>query len=79
MTVGKTLPFVSVLIRSYNRLEQVNEILGICMNQAYENFEVVVLDQSTTEHWESYRSATESHGDRVRVVRSAPLGPAGAV
>lgn len=71
-------PFVSVLIRSYNRLHCVLEILEVCKAQTYNNFEVVILDQSIDDHWESHRKDIEEFDSRFRVVRSKPLGPPGA-
>lgn len=71
-------PFMSVLIRSYNRLPHVLEILEVCMTQDYDNFEVVVLEQSTQAHWEEHQAAFDKYDRRVRVVRSEPLGPPGA-
>lgn len=69
---------MSVLIRSYNRLPHVLEILEVCMTQDYDNFEVVVLEQSTPAHWEEHQATFEKYDRRVRVVRSQPLGPPGA-
>lgn len=71
-------PFMSVLIRSYNRLPHVLEILNVCMTQNYDNFEVVVLEQSAQAHWEEHRVVFDKYDRRVRVVRSEPLGPPGA-
>ncbi len=71
-------PFVSVLIRSYNRLQHVLEIVDICLTQNYDNFEVVVIEQSNEAEWEKYKSAFDRYDSRVRVIRSQPLGPPGA-
>ena len=68
-------PFMSVLIRSYNRLPHVLEILEVCMIQDYDNFEVIVVEQSPPAHWESHQAALEQFDSRVRVVRSKRLRP----
>ena len=71
-------PFMSVLIRSYNRLPHLLEILEVCMTQEYDRFEVIVVEQSTPAHWESHRAALERFDSRVKVVRSKRLRPPGA-
>ncbi len=71
-------PFMSVLIRSYNRLPHLLEILEVCMTQEYDRFEVIVVEQSTLAHWESHRAALERFDSRVKVVRSKRLRPPGA-
>ncbi|MBC8488927.1 MAG: glycosyltransferase family 2 protein [Bacteroidetes bacterium] len=71
-------PFVSVLIRSYNRLSCVLEIIEKCKEQDYENFEVVVIDQSDKTQWEEYKESFNKLNNKVRVIRSKPLGAANA-
>ncbi len=71
-------PFVSVLIRSYNRLPYVLEIVKVSLTQNYDNFEIVIMDQSDEAHWTEHRTAIESKGEKVRVIRSEPLGSARA-
>ena len=48
------------------------------MTQDYDNFEVVVLEQSTQAHWEDHQAAFDKYDRRVRVVQSKPLGPPAA-
>ena len=48
------------------------------MNQTYDNYEAVVLEQSTEAHWEKYRGSIEKYDGQLHVVRSDPLGPSGA-
>ena len=48
------------------------------MNQTYDNYEVVVVEQSIEAHWERYRATIEKYDGRLNVVRSDPLGPSGA-
>jgi len=73
-----TNPFVSVLIRSYNRLPALLEIIDIYENQDYDNVEVVIIDQSDPDHWEAHREALQKPHGQVRVIRSEPIGSAGA-
>ena len=78
MSQALTHPFVTVVIRSYNRLAHVKEILDVCAQQDYDRYEVVIIEQSTDEHWERHRAGLEAQGDKVRIIRSEPLGPPGA-
>ena len=71
-------PFMSVLIRSYNRLPYVSKILEVCMNQTYDKYEIVVLEQSTNGHWDKHREIIEKYNGKINVIRSHPLGPSGA-
>ena len=73
-----SLPFMSVLIRSYNRLLYVSKILEVCMNQTYDKYEIVVLEQSTNGHWDKHREIIEKYNGKINVIRSHPLGPSGA-
>ena len=43
-------PFISVIIRSYNRLSYVIELINRCLDQDYNNFEIVVIEQSDLNH-----------------------------
>jgi len=72
-------PRVSVVIRSYNRLEALCELLEVLLGQDHDAFEVIVVEQST--------DVTPALGDRLkaleadprlRVLRSGPLGGAKA-
>jgi len=71
-------PFITVLIRSYNRLGHVLEIVELCRRQTYDNFEVVILEQSTDDHFEEHRAEMDNLDDRFRVIRKQPLGGTGA-
>jgi glycosyltransferase involved in cell wall biosynthesis len=76
---AKALPFVSVVVRSYNRIPSLCELLEVLLRQDYPQFEIVVVEQSTviaTSHAEPFRRLSED--PRVRVLRHPPLGGAGA-
>ena len=49
-----TNPFISIIIRSYNRLDCVIDLIDRCLQQNYQNFEIVVVDQSDNSHWIKY-------------------------
>tara|TARA_B110000037_G_scaffold16980_1_gene17524 strand:+ start:4833 stop:5858 length:1026 start_codon:yes stop_codon:yes gene_type:complete len=71
-------PMISVVIRSYNRLNHVLEIVQVCCTQTYENFEVVILDQSSDNHFKEYSPELNKLDSRFRVVHREPLGGTGA-
>jgi glycosyltransferase involved in cell wall biosynthesis len=70
-------PMISVVIRSYNRLNHVLEIVQVCCTQTYENFEVVILDQSSDNHFKEYSPELNKLDSRFRVVHREPLGGTG--
>ena len=67
-------PFVSVIIRSFNRLPYVLEIIEICQQQTYDNFEVVVVDQSDADHWAANEAGFADLPGNIRILRFEPLG-----
>lgn len=71
-------PFISVIIRSYNRLPYTLELIDRCLNQNYDNYEVVIIDQSEKAQWDEYKAAFNALDKKVRVIRSEPRGSAAA-
>jgi len=73
------LPFVSVVVRSYNRTPTLCNLLEALLRQDYPHFEIVVVEQ-TREIPESHAAkyARLTADARVRVLRRPPLGGAGA-
>jgi GT2 family glycosyltransferase len=72
-------PRVSVVIRSYNRLPALCELLDVLLAQAHDSFEVIVVEQSTEKPDDAVaRIATLEQDTRLRVLRSGPLGGAKA-
>jgi glycosyltransferase involved in cell wall biosynthesis len=74
-----TRPRVSVIVRSYNRLGALAELLQALLAQDHDSFEIVVVEQSTQ------RPAAElalveslARDPRVRMLTFAPLGGPGA-
>lgn len=68
-------PRVSVVVRSYNRLEALCELLDVLLGQRHDSFEVVVVEQSTERPAAAAaRLADLEHDARLRVLRVAPLG-----
>jgi glycosyltransferase involved in cell wall biosynthesis len=72
-------PRVSVVIRSYNRLAALCELLDVLLGQDHDSFEIVVVDQSTQHPPDaSARLAEHERDARLRVLRHPPLGGARA-
>ena len=68
-------PRVSVVVRSYNRLEALGELLAILLGQDHDSFEIVVVEQSTELPEAAVARLRELEADpRLRVLRSGPLG-----
>jgi glycosyltransferase involved in cell wall biosynthesis len=73
--IDGTAPRVSVVVRSYNRLASLSELLAALLAQDHDSFEIVVVEQSThrppAEVAEVERLASDP---RVRMLRYEPLG-----
>ncbi len=75
MAVSPVSPRVSVVVRSYNRLPALGELLDVLLAQDHDSFEVVVIEQSTdVPAAAGVRLAALEHDPRLRVLRSGPLG-----
>ncbi len=72
-------PRLSVIVRSYNRLGALCELLGELLAQDHDDFEIVVIEQSTKREAADLARVDQLARDpRVRIVRSQPLGGPGA-
>lgn len=72
-------PRVTVVIRSYNRLPRLVELLARLLGQRHDAFEIVVVDQSTERPaGATARLAELARDARLRVMRYPPLGGARA-
>jgi glycosyltransferase involved in cell wall biosynthesis len=72
-------PRVSVVVRSFNRLAALCELVEVLLAQDHDSFEVVVVEQSEVRPPAAVARLAELGADaRLRVVRSEPLGGAGA-
>ena len=78
--IQKNLPGVSVVIRSYNRLDSCIELIEGVLEQEYPNFEVIVVEQSTeysNKQKTTLSELTDNHSN-LKIFYSPPLGPSGA-
>lgn len=72
-------PRLSVVVRSYNRLPALCELLEALLAQDHDSFEIVVIEQSTSRAAEDVAHVEALARDaRVRVLRHPPLGGPGA-
>jgi glycosyltransferase involved in cell wall biosynthesis len=72
-------PRLSVVVRSYNRLAALAELLAALLAQDHDSFEIVIVEQSTLRPADAAARIDELARDpRVRVLRHPPLGGPGA-
>ena len=72
-------PRVSVVVRSYNRLAALCELVEALLAQDHDSFEIVVVEQSDVRPPAAHARLTELARDpRVRIVHTEPLGGARA-
>ncbi len=75
----QTQPWVTVVIRSYNRIPSMLELVEACLAQNYGSFDVLVIEQSGDELDKHAKALSRLQQDpRLSIVRRPPLGPAGA-
>jgi glycosyltransferase involved in cell wall biosynthesis len=72
-------PRISVVVRSYNRLGVLAELLQALLAQDHDSFEIVVIEQSTLRPPEDVARVDALARDRrLRLLRHPPLGGPGA-
>lgn len=74
-----TTPQVSVVVRSFNRVPKLCDLLAALLGQRHDAFEIVVVEQSTDVPPAAAASLADLVRDpRVRLLRRPPLGGPGA-
>lgn len=71
----RSLPLVSAIIATYNRGHIVSEAIESILHQTYQNLEVIVVDDGSTD---DTREKLKQYSGRIRVVHQQNLGPAAA-
>jgi glycosyltransferase involved in cell wall biosynthesis len=68
----KQSPLVSIIIPTYNDAHVVCEAIDCSLNQTYNHFEIIVVDDGSTDNTE--RLAKEKYGTRIRYIRQDNKG-----
>lgn len=69
-------PLVSVVVNNYNYGRFLHSAIGSALRQTYDNFEVIVVDDGSTDH---SREIIASYGDRIIPILTENNGQANAV
>lgn len=73
--VRSSVPRLSVIVRSFNRLPALAELLGALLAQDHDSFEVIVIEQTPDRAREDVARLDELARDpRLRILRYPPLG-----
>ncbi len=65
---------VSILIPLYNAQQFISDTIKSCLNQKYGNFEVIILDDGSSDN--SFHIAEEFSGEKVKVFKQSNRGSA---
>ena len=75
MTNKVIFPKVSIIIPTYNRAHLIAECLESVLNQTFNDYEVIVVDDGSTDNT---KEAVEPYFDRIRYTKQENRGNAGA-
>ncbi len=69
-------PLISILIVAYNPGEYLRNTLKSCLNQSYENIEILLLDNNSSEDITQYFPINPSEIKKIQLIKSTEnLGP----
>ncbi len=71
-------PLVTVILRSYNRLDELRALVKRVLAQSYAHFEILVVDSTRDLDAAAVRAALDTDDPRVRAVHTDPRGCAAA-
>ena len=60
------MPFISIIIPNYNHAPYLTERIESVLNQTYQNFEVIILDDCSTDN---SREIIEKYANNPKVVK----------
>src|SRR5258707_1636701 len=68
-------PLVSAIVATYNRADVVSQAIESILGQTYENLEVIIVDDGSTD---GTVEVLERFGSRLRILRQQNAGPSAA-
>lgn len=75
---GKEMLDVSIIIPVYNAKRYLDKCLGSVLNQTFTNFEVIVIDDNSTDETNEMASLWAAKDDRVRLLKNVGKGVSSA-
>lgn len=72
---GKDWPFVSILVPARNEEKKIRPLIESLLQQDYDNFEIVVLDDNSSDCTWPILQELSAHNPRLRIKRSQELPP----
>jgi len=63
---------ISVIVTTYNRKEEIGEVLNSLFNQSYKAFEIIVVDNASTDG--TMKFLKNRYGDRIKIFREESRG-----
>jgi glycosyltransferase involved in cell wall biosynthesis len=64
-------PLVSIIIPCYNREAYISDAINSCLNQTYQNIEIIVVDDGSTD---SSVEILKSYGDKISLITQSNQG-----
>ena len=71
-SLGKFDPFVSIVIITKNRSHLIEDSIVVCLNQTYQNFELVIVDDGSTDNTEQV--VKKFNDKRIRYLKKSSSG-----
>lgn len=71
-------PNVSIIIPTYNRADTVGRSVKSVLDQSYKDFEIIIVDDGSSDNTEEIIRQFQKHDDRIRFIRHSNNKGAGA-
>lgn len=72
------MPKVSIIIPLYNKSEYIEKCLTLLLDQQYQDFEIIVVDDGSTDNSSKIVEKITESGDRIRLIHQENQGVASA-